>query len=937
MRYLLSLVVFSFMFLTTNAQTGKVSGTVMDGELNDVLPFANISVKNTSKGATTDFEGDFQLSLEPGTYDIVFSFVGYQTKEITGVIVKEGDNTFVNVTLSAAAGNLDEVIITTTARQNTEESVLRMQKNSNVLMDAISIETMKRSGASDIASAVKTVPGVSIQDGKYVFVRGLGDRYTKSVLNGMDIPGLDPDKNTIQMDIFPTSILENVNVSKSASADLQADFTGGVIDIITRDFPSKEEFTVSFSSEYNPDMHFQDSYLNYPGGNTDFLGFDDGTRELPVNPNVRIPNPASPDNQLTGPLTSRFNPQMATERNTSPMNFSLGLGYGNQWDVKDNKLGFIASLDYKNKTNFYENFENGIYQKNPDPSVNELRFDRRQIGDLGQNNVLLTGMTGLSYKTDYSKYKFNVLHIQNGLSQASLFDQDTQISNAISTVKDNLEYNERSITNFLLGGKHTRDDGNFTIDWSLSPSFVKADDKDVRLTTFIREANTLNISSDAGFPTRLWRELEEVNAVGKLDFTKKYSLLEKNSTLKFGGFFSYKQRDYAIYNYNVGFINTNPRDLNGDPNAILRSDNVYDADSNSGYFMRGAFQPSNAFDASQTVSAAYASNEFKIGDKLKSVIGLRLVDFRMYYTGVTTGGQAFDNEETLSKLDLFPSANFVYEYSDNTNFRLSYARTTARPSFKEKSNVQIVDLLTGIIYLGNLDVEPSYIDNFDLRYEFYGDQAQMFALSGFYKRFNDPIELVAFNVNAPNQFTPRNSDFAEVFGIEFEARKNFNFIAESLKDLSLNFNISFIESRIEMNKGAGQEFESRQAFAREGEVIDDTRELQGQSPYLINAGLNYNNQEKGLEAGFFYNVQGETLQVVGFGLNPDVYIEPFHSLNFNFSQKFGKDQKSTISFGANNILNDDRESQYQSFGGQRELFEIRRPFRSFSLGYSYKF
>lgn len=935
-----NLLLFLFLISTlfvSNAQTGKISGTVSDGELNDILPFANVLIKNTTKGATTDFEGDFELILEPGTYDLVFSFVGYQTKEITEVIVKEDDNTLVNVTLNAAAGNLDEVIVTTTARRNTEQSVLRMQKNSNVLMDAISIETMKRSGASNIASAVKTVPGVSIQDGKYVFVRGLGDRYTKSVLNGMDIPGLDPDKNTIQMNIFPTSILENVNVSKSASADLQADFTGGVVDIITRDFPSREEFTVSFSGEFNPDMHFQNNYLNYSGSNTDFLGFDDGTRDLPIDPNIDIPNPASPNNELLAPITRSFNPILATERNTSPMNFSLGLSYGNQWNVKDNKLGFIASLDYKNKTQFFENFENGIYQKTPDKSVNSLRFDRRQIGDLGQNNVLLTGMTGLSYKTENSKYRFNILHIQNGLSQASLFDQDTQISNAISTVKDNLEYNERSITNILLGGKHTQDDGDFIIDWTISPSFVSADDKDVRLTTFIKEPNSSTISSDAGYPSRLWRELEEVNAVGKLDFTKKYSLFEKNSTLKFGAFASYKQRDYAIYNYDIGFRAMNPRDLNGDPNAILIDENIYDTESNSGYYVRGAFQPSNAFDASQTVGALYASNEFRIGEKLKTVIGLRLVDFRMNYTGVTTGGVALDNEETLSELDFFPSANFVYEYNDNTNFRLSYARTTARPSFKEKSNVQIVDLLTGIIYLGNLDVEPSYIDNFDLRYEFYGDQAQMFALSGFYKRFTDPIELVAYSVAAPNQFQPRNSDFAEVFGIEFEARKNFNFIAESLKDLTLNFNISFIESRIEMNKGPLQEFESRQLFAREGEVIDDTRELQGQSPYLINAGLNYNNEEMGLEAGLFYNVQGETLQVVGFGLNPDVYVEPFHSLNFNFSKSIDKEKKSTISIGANNILNDDRESRYQSFGGVTELFEIRRPFRSFSIGYSYKF
>lgn len=224
----------------------------MDGEFNDVLPFANVLIKGTSIGASSDFDGIYSLEVEPGTYTVSFSYLGYTSKEITGVEVKANETVEVNVTLEPASSQLDEVVVTTTVRKNTEASVLNLQKNSVTLMDGLSLEAIKTTGASNIASAVKRVPGVSVQEGKYVYVRGLGDRYTKSILNGMDIPGLDPDKNTVQMDIFPTNILENVIVLKSAAAEMPADFTGGVVNIVTKDFPTQKQMSFSASIGYNP-------------------------------------------------------------------------------------------------------------------------------------------------------------------------------------------------------------------------------------------------------------------------------------------------------------------------------------------------------------------------------------------------------------------------------------------------------------------------------------------------------------------------------------------------------------------------------------------------------------------------------------------------------------------------------------------------------------
>ncbi|RCW93314.1 TonB-dependent receptor [Winogradskyella arenosi] len=930
-------ILLSLSFVSAQ-ETGTLTGKIFDGEFNDVLPFANVVVQNSSTGTTTDFDGVYKLTLDVGTYTLVYSFVGYETKAISEVTIEANNVVEVNVTLNPSSAALSEVVITTSARRNTEESVLNLQRNSAVLLDGLSIESIKKSGASDIASAIKSVPGVSVQNGKFVYVRGLGDRYTKSILNGMDIPGLDPDKNTVQMDIFPTNILENIIVIKSGSADLPADFTGGVVDIITKDFPSRKTMSFSVSTTYNPDMSFNSNYVTYDGSGTDFLGFDSGTRELPVTPTTDIPNPASANNSSLEGITRSFNRTLATERGTSSPDFSLGFNYGNQFDLGENRLGLIASINYKNETKFYEGFENGVYQKNEDRSINALRFDRRQTGDLGENNVLLSGLVGLSYKTDNSKYNFNVLHIQNGESRAALFTQNTEISNDIDVNKDNLEYTQRSLTNFLIGGQHNDIENDFITEWKISPSFSRVYDKDVRLTTFIiNNDGSTSISSDAGFPQRLWRDLEEFNGTGKVDFTKKYELFSKPAALKFGALASYKKRNYDIYKYEVAFRSVNTTTFNGDPNAILDPNNIWTPDTNSGSYIRGNFEPANSYESVQNTAAAYVSNEFKITEKLKSIVGLRAEYFTTLFTGQNnSGSEIYDNEKTIEELDLFPSANFIYEANEKSNIRLSYFRTVARPSFKESSVVQIPDLLTGITFLGNIDLQPSYINNFDARYEFFGEKAQMFAVSGFYKQFKDPIELVAFSFVAPNQFTPRNSPEAKVYGLEFEGRKNFGFISESLTDLSLNVNISIIESEIEMAKGEGQEYESRQQFARDGETIDDTRELQGQSPYLVNVGLNYNNTASGFETGIFYNVQGKTLQVVGFGQNPDVYTQSFNSLNFNLSKTFGEDNRSKISLKISNILNDERLSQYESFGDTTANFSVRNPGTSFSLGYSMK-
>ena len=933
------LVLILFTFFNVNGQTGKIAGTIMDGEFNEPMAFANVLIKNTTKGTTSDFDGKYSIDMEAGNYTLIFSYIGYQTIEISDVVVKSNDEVIIDVTLNT--NSLETVVITTTVRKNTESAILDLQKKSITLLDGLSAQSIKSSGASNIASAVKNVPGVSIQGGKYVYVRGLGDRYTKSILNGVDIPGLDPDRNTIQMDIFPTNILDNIIVVKSAAAEYPADFTGGVIDIVTKDFPTKANYTISTGFGYNPDMHFNDNYLNYSGSNTDFLGFDDGMRNIPVNRYQVIPGTFDNSTVLSN-MTNVFNKELMAKQANSGANFNFGFTAGNQFDVGDDKLGYQLSFSYKNKTQFYDDRFDGTYMRDQNnSSVNELVGTRTSEGVEGKNTVLLSYLSGIVYKRDNSKYKVNFLHIQNGESSAGLYDQ--QIAQAAGgsgfepIKKDALLYTERSITNLLFEGNHSFDDANWKLNWKVSPTLSRVYDKDHRITPLqqSQNGNYFISPSAASRPIRIWRNLQEISLVAKVDAVRKYNFMDRPAKAKFGFNQTVKQRDFSIDDFQFEISGQNIV-ADGNADNLLLSENIWTPQTDQGSHLvwGDLYEPANTFDATQNISAGYLSNEFSVSEKLKAVVGLRAELFSAIYTGQNQAAtEIFVDEKIIDKLDLFPSANFIYSLNDNSNLRVSYSRTTARPSFKEASKSQIFDPITNRLFIGNIDLEPSYISNFDIRTEFFGENSEMFAISGFYKDFKDPIELT-FYESAPDQLTPRNLGNASVFGIEFEFRKSLGFLLNSLENLKFNINASYIESDLTMFE---DEYNRRVNAARDGESIEKSRELQGQSPYLINAGLNYSDSEIGLQTGLFFNVQGETLEVVGTGIVPDVYTVPFNSLNFTFNKKLGEEKKSTVDIKVSNILNSKRKSVYQSYKASDKTFTQFNPGTEFSVGYNYNF
>ena len=918
------------------AQQGFLRGKVIDGANGEGLFGATITKQGTTQGSVADFDGNFSLALDAGTHNIMIQFVSYQPQTIEGVVIKAGEVTNINVTLSEDVQQLEAVVVTAEQIRDNEVALMAVQRKSANTIDGISSAAFSRVGDSNLSSAMNRVTGVTVQGGKYVYVRGLGDRYTKTSMNGMVVPGLDPDRNDVQIDIFPTAILENVMVYKTFSPNLNGDFAGGLVDIQTKAFPDEKTTSVSLSFGYNPDMHFNSNNVSYNGSSTDFLGWDSGDRDLPFSKETVVP---VEKNQEVADLTRKFNPTLGVDRSTNFMNTGLSVLHRNQIQGEKITWGYNAIFNYKNTNTFYEGFERKRYEKDRTSSEVSLIRDFTAKGDLSSNNVLWSGLVTLAAKTDNHTIGTNFLHTQNGVSTA--LDRGmsyTSLNNPTFIHNDILAYTQRSMSNNITYGKHNF--GKLRIDWSNSLMYSKIIDPDYR-DTRINEDDGQLAFKNGGALNRFWRDLNEVSESFKVDFT--YALNESNK-LKFGGLTSFRNREFDVnsYAYEPDVFDV----PSTDPNDLLVDSNLFDPTTNpGGLYVQDNSNDYNDYKGKQTIFAGYAMNEMQVTPKLKSIYGVRIENAKMRYTGVRlneNGSQeVVDNEETLNKLNLLPSVSLVYALRDDMNIRGSFNKTLARPSFKEKSSAFIEDPITRTRFSGNLDVKQAEILNYDFRWEYFFTASEMVSLSFFYKDFTDHIALVFFP-NQPGQIKPRNVGEASVYGTELEARKNLGMISPSLENVSIGGNFSYVISKVNrqtvvVNEAGQSEYDSEVAYQDGSEVgVDKYREMTGQSPYVINGYLSYDNNFLGLSANLSYNVQGETITLIGTSNVPNVYTKPFPSMNFKLSKEFGESRNSQVSFTAKNLLKSNQKQVYK-FGSDEELFSIYKPGRLFQLKYTYTF
>ncbi len=936
--------------MLANAQ-GFVQGTVVDSLNNEPIPFARVKVEGINNGANTDFDGQYQIKLPAGKYTLVFSMSmdGYNPIK-REVIIKDGEKIDLHILLQKdksvqQLAVIDVVHVKTEGAKSIEADDVR-RREAKGASDGMSKEQIQNTGASSAVEAVQMVPGLSIEDGKSVYVRGLGDRYSKTILNGMEIPGLDPDRNSVQMDIFPSTIIDNITVYKTFTPNLAGDFTGGLVDITTTDFPAERTLYFKAGLGYNTQSTFNKNYISYQGGSLDFLGFDDGTRAMPVSKTQKFADPVMGDPSLTR-ATNSFGKVMATEKSGNFLDQNYAFTLGNRFVLERNEksklnYGYNFVLNYRNTHRFYEDAEFNEYRKDPNATITELYRDRSSRGDVAENNVLWTALLGQSIKFNQSKISLTLFHTQNGMSSASYLRQINDESNPATLVKQNLTYTQRSVSNVNLNGRHyIGKSRKWKMDWKLSPTYSKIDDPDIR-STILEEITDVNgnvsyaLTQSVGAEIRrIYRNLSEYNVSGRVDMTYSFTQWDSlKSELSFGVLNTFKHRNYEVYDFI--FDVENPFRYSDDPNWYFQSENIWNTTTDQGTFVQGERQLANSFEASQNVTGAYVMNDLPLTKRFKATYGVRVEKAINRYTGQNNVGDVkYNNQVVLDEINVLPSVNLVYKIEKRgdsirrktyTNIRAGYSSTVARPSFKEKSISQIYDPIQGRRYNGNIDLKQTTIHNMDLRWEHFYGRTELISVSAFYKRFIDPIEVIA-NVAAPNEVQPINAGIADLYGAEIEIRKAIGFQQNKNIRFVVGSNLTLVYSRIDMTKVkmnvGGVEYteqEIRTMNAREGEVIDKYRPMYGQSPYIVNAFINFSNAKLGLTFNASYNVQGKKLAVIGVGGLPDVYEKPFHSLNMKVSKTVGENNNWKLGLQAKNILMSTRTKLYESYNAQSQIY-----------------
>ncbi|MEC9303529.1 MAG: TonB-dependent receptor [Bacteroidota bacterium] len=953
-------IIFSIFFTQyIYAQTGTLRGAIYD-EQGEPMFATNVYVTGTSIGTVTDFDGKFELQIEEGAHSITFSYIGYENLEISEILIKKNEVTVLdNISLSPNSISMETVTISAEAKRTTEAALITVKKNSVILLDAVSSETLKQSGDGNAASAAKRVSGVSVEGGKYVFVRGLGDRYTKTQVNGMDIPGLDPDRNSIQMDIFPTNIIDNISVFKSFSASFPADFTGGIVNIETKSFPDTYSFNTSLKLSYNSMSSFKNDFISYKGSSTDILGFDDGQRDLPIQRGeiITFGDWLSGDANIYNENYNKLNSlekTLATSKLTSLLNSSFSISSGNQKELTNFKLGYITAFSHKNNYTFYRENVTDYSKDVANPSNYALEIDENRVGEVGKQSSYISLLGGIGLKNELNKYKLNIIHLQNGEKSAALFDISLfQTDQGTIKKTDVLDYTERSITNILLSGNHYFNQAKSNLSWKISPTYSRIRDKDIRETSYIWSETTQKwyISPNTP-PTRKWRYLDEYNLPLNVNYQRKMNLFERKAKFDIGINYTYKFRKFD--NTNISLKSTtafSQADFTGNPNELLTDLLVPQNGLGPGFVFESSSSAKNRYESSQSNIAFYAQQEFFPIKKLKSIIGVRGEYYQQFFNGQNQNGIVYNNLKVIEDVELYPAINLIYEYNKNSNLRFSAFRTTARPSFKEKADIAIIDAVSGYIFNGNIDLNVSKINNIDLRYETYLQQNQTISISAFYKTIKNAIELSSYTA-APNQVRPINANYSDIKGIEFESKFKIPYFSNLVNELSINFNTSLISSRTYIS---GQELEGKNANLREGELLTNNndiqekflsllgidrdndkiyRVMQGQAPYLVNLGIRYKNTDLDLQSALYYNVQGPTLQSFSLGESTDIYSKPFNSLNFSLSKKLGI--KYTIDFSIKNILNNNKELTTSSYGTENLIYRSYNPGRFFSFKLSYK-
>ncbi|MCB9000369.1 MAG: TonB-dependent receptor [Bacteroidales bacterium] len=935
MRRIAIIMVVILQALNLQAQNGTFKAQVVDDGTGETLVGATISIDGTTTGTITDLDGFAYLKLTPGEYNIRISYISYQPMIIQGVAIESNQTKFLTVRLKSADLQLNAVVVTAKAVKKSENALLTIQKKSPKLFDAITSDQFSKIGVSDAAGALKKVTGVTISEGKYVFIRGLGDRYSKSTLNGSEIPSLDPNKNAVQLDMFPSNLIDNIIVYKTFSPDLPGDFAGGLVDISTKDFPESFNLQLSVGLEYNNQANFNNNFLVAKGSSTDILGFDNGFRDLPGEvgkyTSETFPDPYLDPSGITSVSRAFKNRQFQPTNAAQLLDHNINFSIGNAVTLFGKQLGYVFGLSYKRD---FSNYTDGIQNVYEGISEGQTTLDKDVLSATTEqkstDEVLIGSLFNSTYKiNDMNKVSIGILGNQSGESVCRFQDGYKLDTNPDST--DRLQnrgigYTERSFINGLVRGEHVISSLNkMTVNWSNSYTTSSIKQPDLRL---LRNAYTIDDQGDSSFyignnekPYRFFRDLKEKNDNAKIDFTLPVDFWGTKSKIKLGGAYTFKERKFReqAYYYSIHYN----KNYNGDVSVLFTDENLGYNGTELRNFLITDFAAPNNYDANQHLLATYLMLESSVSNSISFTTGVRFEKTNMSLN-------AFDG--TSGKIDannFLPSLAFTYKIGEQMNVRVSANRTLARPSFREFAPLATYDFIGGYIQNGNPNLKSTTINNFDVRWEQFPNIGEYLSFSIFYKQFYNPIENAQIPVagGSGSQFQYKNVDKSTLYGAELEVRKYLGSKDSWLHHLKVAANFSYIYAFVKVTADELQSIRSWNPNA------SDTRPMYDQAPYTINASLSYENTDKGWESAINFNMSGKRLIVYQIDL-PSIYLQPTPDLNITVKKTFNKNY--SIRFNAKNILNN-AYAEEMKLGSNTYYTTKYRLGRSYSLSITYNF
>jgi len=905
----ISLLLILSNLTTFSQQQGKISGKVTDSKTGETLIGLTVKITGANLGASTDIEGRYTLgNLNPGKYNLSFSYIGYQAKNITEIEVLVGKTTNLDVIMVEASSlALEEVVITATVRQESISALYAQQKNSISISSGITSELIKRTPDRNTSDVLKRVSGASIQENKFVIIRGLADRYNTSILNNAVLPSSEPDRKAFSFDIIPANLIDRIVVNKTASADLPGDFAGGVIQVITRDVPEENFLNASVSFGYNNQSTFKD-FTSNARNKYDFLGFDDGSRKLPAG----FPGSFQSYNPISNAEKAKFSAQVKNSyAEVSPMaipNQNHQLTWGKRKDLKNGgSFGNVVSLSYRNSQNraFAERKD---YEFSGTPFYEYSEDITKYSSNIGllANLAYIKGGNKIAFKNMYNRSFEDNYTARTGFTTDNI--QDVRLNVSDLTTK--------SLINSQLEGEHQLGKKQIKLTWNLNYSNVQRDQPDQRSLDYRRSLGTQEPFRLIDRNTRrLFSNLDEDTYGAQAAVAFPVKLFNQQSTVKIGALKQYKQRDFGARIFNYIFVGPSvfERSFTSLPKEkIFEQTNI----SENGFVLSEFSNNTDSYNANSDLNAGFLLMDNKFGEKFRISYGARFEQFAQTLNAIDFSGQAIAAKQ--DNFDVLPSANLTYSLNAKSNIRLSGSQTVSRPEFRELALFNYYDFISQTSVTGNPNLKRAKIFNADLRYELYPSASEAFTVSGFYKNFNDPIEQLINSNSTPvvRGINYLNADQANSLGLELDIRKKLSFLGDKswLTNLTAFANASYIYSKVQ---GVG---------------ID--RPLQGQSPYLINAGLQYFSPKSAITFTSVYNRIGQRIFLVGYQGYPDIYENARDVLDLQLSKRVLKSQ-AEIKLNVGDILNQNTVFYQNNEGNSKKAYEgasVDRLINSYRLG-----